>query len=721
QGTQAGDHIGAYLFEHPLGRPVRAPQCDWYVSVLTLLTTGISIAIGFSVGRWWAILLFLLPVSQLVKNGVDALLLHLVPPRPVFRLELKQGVPPEGKTLCVIAALLTGGDSIDELCEKLERYAIANRRAGDQVSYGILADLPDRKERMTAEDDILLAQAKAAVDRLNGQKIGRFFLFFRTPTYVPEEKTYRGRDRKRGAILQLVRYLRGRQGEMTLMAGETEALRGVKLLMVLDSDTILTMDSVNELVGTMLHPMNQPQVDEKRRVVAKGYGILQPRVETELSSSSASTFARLFSGLGGLDPYGGAVSDLYHDLFDEATFLGKGMLNIHAFLTCMDGRFPENRILSHDLLEGSYLRTGWVSRTELMDSFPSSAISWLDRAHRWFRGDWQLIDRLGRNVKNETGERERNPISKLAKWKIFDNLRRSLVQPATLIALLVGLLGKGPLFLAALLAALLTVTSQLLVAAAELLWRRGQGSFRRYHSGVYSGLSGNLLRAGAEMLFLPVQSHMALSAVCRTLWRLTVSHRHLLDWVTSSQSGQGKRKLSTFVRRFAVALILGFAIMVFSRYWLGRLLGLAWAVTPLLFFRWSCPEEELRSLPQRDRAFLLHESALIWRYYEDFLKKEYHYLIPDNVQALPDQGAALRTSPTNIGLALLSCMAAADLGLIAREQAAERIEQQLRTLEGLERWHGHFYNWYDIASAELLTPRYISTVDSGNLCADLIA
>ena len=721
QGTEAGDHIGAYLFERPMGRPARVPQCDWYVSVLTLLTTGISIAIGFGVGRWWAILLFLLPVSQLVKNGIDALLLHFVSPRPVFRIELKQGVPPEGKTLCVIAALLTGGDSIDELCGKLERYAIANRRAGDQVSYGILADLPDRRERMTAEDDILLAQAKVAVDRLNGQNIGRFFLFFRTPTYVPGEKTYRGRERKRGAILQLVRYLRGRQGEMALMSGEPETLRGIKLLMVLDSDTILTMDSVNELVGTMLHPMNQPQVDEGRRVVTKGYGILQPRVETELSSSSSSTFARLFSGLGGLDPYGGAVSDLYHDLFDEATFLGKGMLHIDAFLACMDGRFPENRILSHDLLEGSYLRTGWVSRTELMDSFPSSAISWLDRAHRWIRGDWQLIDRLGRNVKNETGERERNPISKLAKWKIFDNLRRSLVQPATLLALLVGLLGKGPLFLTALLAALLTVTSQLLVAAAELLWRRGQGSFRRYHSGVYSGLSGNLLRAGAELLFLPVQSHMALSAVFRTLWRLTVSHRHLLDWVTSSQSGQGKRKLSTFVRRFALALVLGFAVMVFSRYWLGRLLGLSWAVTPLLFFRWSCPEEELKSLPQRDRAFLLHESALIWRYYEDFLKKEYHYLIPDNVQALPDQGAAPRTSPTNIGLALLSCMAAADLGLITREQAAERIEQQIRTLEMLERWHGHFYNWYNIETADILHPRYISTVDSGNLCSDLIA
>ena len=721
QGLEYGSHIGAYLFEAPLGRPERGPHCGWYVSLLTLLTTGISIVIGFGVGRWWAIFLFLLPVSQLVKNGVDAILLHVVRPRPVFRLELKQGVPPEGKTLCVIAALLTDEESVTDLAKKLERYAIANRRAGEAVGYGILADLPDRKESMTAADDLIIHRAKAAIALLNCQGIGRFYLFFRKPTYVPAEKTYRGRERKRGAILDLVRFLRGRRGEMELLEGERESLRDTKLLLVLDSDTILTMDAVNELVGTMLHPMNQPQVDKRRKIVTKGYGILQPRVETELSSSSASTFARLFSGLGGLDPYGGAVSDLYHDLFDEATFLGKGMFHIDAFLTCMDGRFPENRILSHDLLEGSYLRTGWVSRTELMDSFPSSAISWLDRAHRWIRGDWQLTDRLLPNVKTEAGERERNPISPLARWKMFDNLRRSLVQPATLLALIVGLLGRGPLFAAALLAALLNVASQLLLAAAELLWRRGQGSFRRYHSGVYSGLSGNLLRAGAEMLFLPVESNMALSAVFRTLWRLTVSHRHLLDWVTSSQSGQNKRKLTTFLRRFAPAILLGFALMACSPYWTGRLLGLAWAVTPLLFYRWSCPNEILNTMPQRDRAFLLHECALIWRYYEDWLRPEYHYLIPDNVQAMPDRGAAARTSPTNMGLALLSPLAAADLGLISQRQAAEKVEMQLRTLERLDRWHGHFYNWYDITTLALLKPRYVSTVDSGNLCANLIA
>ena len=212
QGLEHGSHIGAYLFEAPLGRPERGPHCGWYVSLLTLLTTGISIVIGFGVGRWWAIFLFLLPVSQLVKNGVDAILLHVVRPRPVFRLELKQGVPPEGKTLCVIAALLTDEESVTDLAKKLERYAIANRRAGEAVGYGILADLPDRKESMTAADDLIIHRAKAAIALLNCQGIGKFYLFFRKPTYVPAEKTYRGRERKRGAILDLVRFLRGRRG-----------------------------------------------------------------------------------------------------------------------------------------------------------------------------------------------------------------------------------------------------------------------------------------------------------------------------------------------------------------------------------------------------------------------------------------------------------------------------------------------------------------------------
>lgn len=713
QAPEGENHVGCFLFQ-----PARSGG-DWYFSLQVLFTTALSLWAGFTLGRWWGILLFLLPVSELVKNGLDFFLLRLVRPRPVFRLELRQGVPPEGKTLCVIAALLSGQNCVKEYAAKLERYALANRGAGDQVSYGILADLPDRKTPVAQEDRALLAQLQAELERLNQKYAGRFYLFFREPVYHAGEKCYRGRERKRGAILELSRCLRGHRNQLELLAGEKAKLAGTKFLLVLDGDTILTVNAVTELVGAMLHPLNRPEIDRQRRIVTAGYGILQPRVETELSSASASVFAKLFGGLGGLDPYGSATSDCYHDLFDQASFLGKGLIDLEAFGVCMDGRFPENRILSHDLLEGSYLRTGWVSQVELMDSFPSTALSWLGRYHRWIRGDWQLLPWLLPRVRDEAGEWVENPISPLAKWKIVDNLRRSLAPPATVLALSLGMLLGSPLFTIAALVALVSAAVQLLYAAAELLYRRGAGSFRRYHAGRYAGFSGVLLRTGAQILFLPVQGWTALSAVCTALWRMLISHRRLLDWVPSAQGGGGA--LWVYCRRFWLSLLLGAAGLFWARQPLGMLLGLGWLLSPLLFWSWGRSRQPLKPVSDRDRAFLLHEGALIWRYYDQWLKPQYHYLIPDNVQLLPDKEAATRTSPTNLGLALLSCLSAVDLKLDFSRHALELVEAQLTTLEGLEKWHGHLYNWYDIESAKPLSPRYVSTVDSGNLCGDLIA
>ncbi|MCD7803356.1 MAG: hypothetical protein LUH09_10780 [Clostridiales bacterium] len=719
QGTERGDHIGAYLFPQEEQRRERT-RGGWYIGGVLGATTALALWLSMRLGTWWSALLLWLPLSELVKNGADFLLLRLVPPRPVFRMELRHGVPREGRTLCVIAALLTGETAVDKLLQKLERYALANCTAGEQVTYGLLADLPDRDRPVDDSDRALTARATAGIEALNCRYQGQFCLLFREPVLEKRENRYRGRERKRGAVLDAVRFLRGRRCELELLAGGRERLTGVQYLLVLDSDTVLTMEAVNEMVGAALHPLNVPRIDRERRVVTAGYGILQPRVETELSPRPASVFARLFGGLAGLDPYGGAVSDLYHDLFDQASFLGKGLLHVEAFGICMDGRFPRGQILSHDLLEGSYLRTGWVSRTELMDSFPERVSSWLERSHRWIRGDWQLLSRLGRRVKNEAGEWEENPISPVAKWKLADNLRRSLVPPATLLSLLLGLFFGGRLFLWAAAIALLSFATRPLTAVADLLWRRGRGSFRRYHSGVYSGVSGELLRTAAQLLLLPVQSWTALSAVILALWRSYVSRRHLLDWVTSDQSGSRNGGPVRWLIRFWPAEAAGLAALLSGRL-SGLILGAAWLISPLLFARWSRRPEYAKPLSEPDRAFLLHEGALIWRYFDRWLRPEYHWLIPDNVQALPDTGAALRTSPTNLGLALLSCLAAVDLGLTSPRRALELIERQLNALERLERWHGHFYNWYDIETAAPLSPRYVSTVDSGNLCADLIA
>ena len=722
QGSGERAHIGWYLFREPLGRPERAQRGDWYLSLLALVTTGLSVWAGFALGQWWAILLFLLPLSEIWKNAMDFLLLRLVPPRPIFRMELRHGVPPEGKTLCVIVSLLSDRAAADDLIARLERYYLTNRRAGSQVEYGILADLPDRPHPMTEEDRALLEEACDGVETLNRRYSGAFHLLFREPEYRPGEGCYQGRERKRGAIGELVRLLRGAPTTLQSVAGDAERLRGVRFLLVLDRDTVLTVNAVTRMAGAMLHPLNAPHVDRARRIVTRGYGILQPRVEPELGSAGATRFARLFGAQGGLDPYGSAASDLYHDLFDRASFLGKGLIHVEAFGVCLDGRLPEGRVLSHDLLEGAYLRTGYLSRVELMDSCPSNAVSWLDRYHRWIRGDWQLLPWLGRWVRGPAGERERNPLCRMDRWKLLDNLRRSLVPPATLLALLLGICLGGPLFTAAALTALASAASNLLYSMAELLYRRGKGSFRRYRSGLYAGLSGAALRTAVQILFLPVQSATALGALWTALWRMTVSHRRLLNWVTSDQSnGAAKGSFAACLRRFWPSVTAGLLSLVLARHPTGALLGLLWLLSPVLFWKLGRPTDRLASLSQKDRAFLLHEAALIWRYFDQWLRPEFHYLIPDNVQALPDKGAAPRTSPTNLGLALLACLAALDLRLTPCPRALELIARQLETMETLPRWHGHLYNWYDIRTARPLQPEYISTVDSGNLCACLIA
>ncbi|MCD7946500.1 MAG: hypothetical protein LUF81_07850 [Clostridiales bacterium] len=316
QGTERGDHIGAYLFPQGEEQRQKRTRGVWYIGGVLAITTALALWLGMILGMWWSALLLWLPLSELVKNGADFLLLRLVPPRPVFRMELRHGVPREGRTLCVIAALLTGETAVDELLQKLERYALANRTAGEQVTYGLLADLPDRERPMDDGDRALIDRASAGIEALNRQYQGQFCLLFREPVLEERENRYRGQERKRGAVLDAVRFLRGRRCELELLAGERERLTGVQYLLVLDGDTVLTMEAVNELVGAALHPLNVPHIDRERRVVTAGYGILQPRVETELSPQPASAFARLFGGLAGLDPYGGAVSDLYHDLFD---------------------------------------------------------------------------------------------------------------------------------------------------------------------------------------------------------------------------------------------------------------------------------------------------------------------------------------------------------------------------------------------------------------------
>lgn len=719
EGTRR--HVGWYLYRQPLGRKERLPSGAGYVWAVCGLSLGTALALGIWARSWILPLLLLLPISDIVKNVLDFALVRLVPPRPVFRMELDGGIPDHGRTLCVVVALLTGPDSGPRLAALLERYRLANRDAGEELRFGILADLPDSGTPMGETGRAWVDSAKLAVEELNLKYGGGFYLFFRRPQFSPRDDKYLGWERKRGALLQLVRLLKDRPTGLEVAAGDRAELKGTKFVITLDSDTSLNVGTARELVGAMLHPLNQPEVDQKRRVVASGHGLFQPRVAVDLEAANRSFFSRVFGGLGGVDPYGSTASDVYHDLFDQGTYTGKGIFQVDAFYTCLDRRFPENTILSHDLLEGSYLRAGLLGEVELTDGCPWKVYGYFARLHRWVRGDWQLLPWLFSRVPDGRGGKEDNPLTRLARWKIFDNLRRSLSPVFTLAALVLGICRWDAAFAWAGGAAVLAAASNLLLSGAELAARRRNGKHRRYHSTVIAGLAGAVLQTALQLLFLPYQAYIAATAACTALWRMGVSHKNMLAWVTAAQAEQGKDGLWSYYQKLWFSVAVGLFTLAFARLRLGMAVGFLWMLAPALAWAMSQPSGSGRKLPPADRAFLLHEATLIWRYFADFLRPEDHWLPPDNWQEQPGPLLARRTSPTNIGLALLSAMAAADLDLLPRQRAAELIAHILDTVEGLDKWRGHLYNWYDTGSLRPLHPRYVSTVDSGNLRGCLIA
>ncbi|MCL2004122.1 MAG: hypothetical protein FWG72_09000 [Oscillospiraceae bacterium] len=698
-----------YLWERPLGRKPSKLPGRLYFCALALLTFLPGAACAALTGRLWAGLLLLLPLAAMAKNLCDAVATRWVPCRPVPRLELKEGIPAEGKTLCVISALLTGGQKGAELAKKLEAYRLANRDAGENLLFGLLADLPDSTQKTRPADERVLGAAKQAVFALNRRYGGGFYLFTRGREWNVRDRTFMAWERKRGALMELCRFLRGKQSALQVASGDKAALRGTRLLITLDSDTVLTPGSARRMAGAMLHPFNRPSVDAKRKIVTDGHGVLAPRMAVDLEAAGRSVFSRVFAGQGGLDPYSGTAGEVYHDLFGQGSFHGKGIFDIGVYLDCLDGRLPENRVLSHDLLEGGFLRAGLMEDVELTDGFPSTARAWFLRQHRWIRGDWQA-------AKWAFGKE----LTPLARWKLFDPLRSSLTPVAALAALTAGTLLPGRAFGVILAVALTATASHLLLSLAERAAKPGRVS-KRTHAAIITGLPAVASQTLLLLTFLPYNAVVSAQAAALAFWRVCVSRRKLLEWTTSAEMENVFAGAAQTAREMFPGLAWGVFTACLSRSAVGWLLGVCWAASPFVAYAVSRTGRAAEKLDGADRAFLMRQAALMWRYFEDLTLPEEHYLIPDNFQEQPAAGAAHRTSPTNVGLALLCAVAAADLGLCAREKALTMIEATLRTLEAIPKWHGHLLNWYDTRTLEPLPPRCVSSVDSGNLCGCLIA
>ena len=707
----AQKHVGWWLLRAPLGDQRRPRGGGIYVALNVLLTLFLSLLSGFASHSAAAAFLLLIPISELVKQAVDFAALHLRKPVHVPRMALPGGVPPEGRTLCVISALFTAEAEVRGLSEALEDACLLNRDAGENLRFALLADLPDSRQPSAPEAESALRAAAKAVEALNG-KYGGGFLLLTRPRVRTAEGRWQGWERKRGALLETMRLLRGGETGVRVAAGDPEALAGIRFLLVMDSDTRMTPGAAKELIGAMLHPLCRPETDAQRGVVTAGHGILSPRVGTTLGASMRSDFSRIFAGQGGTDPYGGECSELYMDWFGRSGFSGKGLIDIDAYLTCLGERIPESLTLSHDAVEAAFLRCGFVGDAELTDGFPGGVLPWLRRLERWTRGDWQNLPWLFRRGR---------PLPDLEKWKLLDSVRRSLVPVGTLAALAVGFFAAAPGPRLAAAAALLCAAAELLLTTAETLIRRDSERAVRYRSALFVGIGGGLVRTLLRLLLLPAEAWTCFSAAARALWRMGVSRRRMLEWQTAGDSERQRSGLLRCCRALWFPPLMGGFLLGFAPGIVAKSAGVLWLLAPLCAHLLSLPAEAPLTLREDERAYLRSCAKDTWKYYVNHTTDEDHALPPDNVQVQPPAGAAHRTSPTNAGLALLSILSAMDLGIAPEADGLARIAALLETLERLPKWNGHLYNWYDTRTLVPLEPRYVSTVDSGNLCGALIA
>lgn len=711
-----------------------------YLGAITLLTGGLvagAVVYARSQGASIAVQaiiagLVLLPLSDLAIAWVHRVVVHLVGPKRLPRLDFSAGVPDTARTMVIVPTMLTSLEGVDALIEHIEVLALGN--LDPCVHVAILSDFADTTTEDAPGDAALLARAEAGIVELNlregGDRGDRFFLFHRARQWNPLEQAWIGWERKRGKIEEFNRLLRGATDtSFSTQIGHLDVLPQVRYCLTLDSDTRLPRDAASRLVGIIAHPLNQPRLDPVLGRVTAGYGILQPRVSVTMASAAGSLFARTYAGHTGVDPYTTAVSDVYQDLFAEGIFTGKGLYDVDAFAAALDGRVPENALLSHDLFEGLYARTALVTDVEVVDDYPSSVLAHARRQHRWVRGDWQILRWLFPFVPSRAGlQRNRLPI--ISRWKILDNLRRSLLPPATVLLLICGwtvLPGDAWAWTAAALAPLvLTVLTPVL----RLLRgpRRGlsRGVFLR--AGV-EDLQTAAARAILQLTFMVNDAAQRLHAITITLVRLGVTRRRLLEWETAAASAarSGPARLLAFITGMitspltAVLTLVAVGLLRPSAWPVAVPVLALWIMAPWVAFELSQPTTRLRTtLTPADRMYLLDVARRTWAYFSTFSGDEDHHLPPDNIQVGAAITIAHRTSPTNIGLGLLSTLAAHDLGFIETAELVRRLDASLTTIEGLERFEGHLLNWYDTRTLAPMAPAYVSTVDSGNLAGALL-
>lgn len=716
----------------------RAPLAV-YLGSITLTTVMVSLALARAASAdgialpalSFIVIVSAISASHLGVSFTNWLATLLARPHTLPRLDFSEGIPEDCRTIVVVPTLLTSISGVTDLCETLEVRYLANK--GANLHFCLLSDFADSKTETMVDDDILLDHAQSIIERLNDQyshgSDDLFFLMHRPRVWNENEKVWMGHERKRGKLADLNAFLRGHGVEyFSRIVGNTTVLRNTRYVITLDSDTQLPRDSAWQSIATMAHPLNRPLYDEVKQRVVEGYGIIQPRVASSLPGNNSSLYAQLCGGEPGIDPYTRAVSDVYQDVFQEGSFIGKGIYDIDAFERTLKDRFMKNSILSHDLLEGCYVRSGLLSDVQLYEEYPERYGADAARRHRWIRGDWQLIGFLLPTLRGPDRQRRKNTLSVLSRWKIFDNLRRSLV-PLSLVAMLVSgwVLSLHPDFWTISVVAILITPS--LCATLFDLTRKSPDITPGQHlmASLYNA-GRHLSNALFTLTILPYEAFYSTDAIIRTLWRMTISRKNLLEWVPSSEAGRRSgTDLPSVLRRMWIAPVLAGAVASFLFIVHAPALKMAapvlmlWFLSPAIVWRLSLPVSQKKyTLETGDKNYLRCLSRKTWGFFETFVTEDENWLPPDNMQEQPVHVIVHRTSPTNMGLALLANLTAYDFGYISAGQMIRRTQAALQAMEKLERYRGHFYNWYDTKSLVPLNPLYVSAVDSGNLAGHLL-
>ncbi|MDR0930828.1 MAG: hypothetical protein LBM38_03670 [Clostridiales bacterium] len=671
-----------------------------------------------------------LPVIDLSINITNFIFNKIITPRLLPKLDYSNGIPEDCATFVVIPALVTSVDEGKRLLNNLERYHNANRDRN--LYFGLICDFPESSQSQDYSSYLKeLNDYTISLNKkygANKHALPKFYFMSRRAVFNPNSAKFGGYERKRGALIEFAKVLKG---STSTSFYPIAPLPKVRYIITLDSDTKLNMEVARKMVGIISHPMNRAIVDKKRKRVIRGYGIIQPRVATSLESTNKSKFAQIFGGCGVIDSYSGAISDTYQDIFGEGIFTGKGIIDIDAFLQVMQGKIEDNTVLSHDLLEGCYLKTGLATNVVLVDDFPGNYKVYSRRNHRWIRGDWQLLPFLRDKALNS-----------ISKWKIIDNLRRS-INPIAFILLIICLASTPNIPAIAFCAIVLAIMfSHTIIAFIDYFKERLENKRPPLlYSDMVHGFKATFLQDIINFGALPYNAYMSLDAILRTLYRLFISHKKLLEWTTAAQTEvqSTSNKHQYFANMWAnyviTIILIVFADAQSAHSLSAIIIGLFWIISPYTLKYLSKPNaiksnefsvaesstSTRRKAKHTKHKHMLYQLSLrMYQYYEDFINEASNYLPPDNYQENPPNGVAMRTSPTNIGISLVAHMTAYDLGFISKIKLLQKLENTFSSIIKLNMWNGHLYNWYNIETLQPLRPMYVSTVDSGNFVSYLI-